>query len=174
MTALLWTALVAMVAVGCTGTDRSSWPSAPSALGASSTGGPVRTEQWTLTMKIRDVMGTDCDVASGATREVDLRIDFGEGGIVAMRYSQPARAFADAAALSGWTVAGGFEGAGVAYEGLPCSGVALEPAGAPTTLTGYFSDDNRSFAGVEIRRYMGRPDGDIVYHVEWKAQKNDN
>ena len=91
-----------------------------------------------------------------------------------MRYSQPAREFVDAAALTGWRMEGGFEGAGLAYEGLPCSGAALEPAGAPTTLTGYFSGDGRSFSGVEVRRYMGRPQGDIVYHVEWEAAKVDS
>jgi hypothetical protein len=171
MPGLSWVVLVAILGVACTGIDRSSLPTAPSALGASSAGGSVRIEHWTLTLKIRDVMGIECDVTLDGTRSVDLRVEFAEGGTVAMRYSQPTREFADAAAVTGWTIAGGFEGAGVAYEGLPCSGAAQEPTGAPTTLTGYFSDDNRTFQGVEVRRYMGRPDGDIVYHVEWKAQK---
>ena len=166
-----WAALVAVMAVGCSGTDQSSWPTAPSPAVSSSSGGPVRIERWSLTLKIRDVLGTDCDAPLDSTRRVDLQVEFADNGTVAMRYPQPQRDVADAAAVRGWTLERSFEGAGLAYEGLPCSGAALEPAGAPTTLTGYFSDDGRTFSGVEVRRYMGRPQGDIVYHLEWEAAK---
>jgi len=169
MPATPWAALVAVMAVGCSGSDQSSWPTAPSPIVSSSAGGQVRTESWSLTLKIREVLGTDCAAPLDATRRVDLRVEFADNGTVAMRYSQPQRDFADAAAVSGWTLEQSFEGAGVAYEGLPCSGAALEPSGAPTTLTGYFSDDGRTFSGVEVRRYMGRPNGEIVYHLEWEA-----
>jgi hypothetical protein len=174
MLAVPWAALVAILAVACGGLDRSSLPTAPSTVAASSTGGAVRIERWSLTLKIRDVLGTDCDVALDGTRVVDLRIEFDEGGAVAMRYSQPAREFVDAAAVTGFTLETGYEGAGLAYEGLPCSGAALELEGAPTTLTGYFSDDRRTFSGVEVRRYMGRPQGEIVYHLEWQAERVDS
>ena len=174
MPATPWAALVAVMAVACGGIDRSSWPTAPSTLDTGSTAAAVRIEHWSLTLKIRDVMGTDCDAALDGTRLVDLRIEFAEDGTVAMRYSQPSREFADAATVKGWTLEGGFEGAGLAYEGLPCSGAALELAGAPTTLTGYFSGDGTTFSGVEVRRYMGRPQGDIVYYVEWEAVKVDS
>jgi hypothetical protein len=169
-----WAALVAVMAVGCSGTDQSSWPTAPSPALSSSAGAAVRTERWILTLKIREVLGTDCDAPIEAARRVDLRVEFTDDGTVAMRYSQPQRDFADAASVSGWTLEQSFEGAGVAYEGLPCSGAAFEPSGAPTTLTGYFSDDRRTFSGVEVRRYMGRPQGEIVYHLEWEALKVDS
>jgi hypothetical protein len=161
------------MAMACTGVDRSSWSMAPSAI-SSSAGELARIEHWSLTLTIRDVLGTDCHAALDGARLVDLRVEFAESGTVAMRYSHSAREFADAAAMTGWTMERAFEGSGFAFEGLPCSGAALEPTGAPTTLTGYFSDDGRTFSGVEVRRYMGRPDGDIVYHLEWQAERVDS
>src|SRR5262245_20125388 len=126
MRSTAWAVLVAVPAIACSGMDRSSLPTSPSALEASTAGGPARIEQWSLTLKIRDVMGTECNVALEGTRSVDLRVEFGQGGTVAMRYSQPNRELPDAATVTGWTLEGGFEGAGLAYEGLPCSGTALE------------------------------------------------
>jgi hypothetical protein len=174
MPATPWAALVAVIAVGCSGAEQSSWPTAPSPIVSSSAAGPLRIERWSLTLKIREVLGTDCDAPLDATRRVDLRVEFADNGTVAMRYSQSQPDFADAAAVRGWTLEQSFEGSGLAYEGLPCSGAALEPSGAPTTLTGYFSDDGRMFSGVEVRRYMGRPQGEIVYHLEWEALKVDS
>jgi hypothetical protein len=169
-------ALVAILATGCSGTDRSSWPTAPSAAEPARTAGPnVRVEPWRLALTIRVVLGIDCrDGALEGTREVDLWVEYAEDGTVAMRYSQPARPATELAVVTGWMLDGGFEGAGTAYEGLPCSGAPFEPGGAPTTLTGYFSEDGRTFTGVEVRRYMARPEGDLVYHVEWNASKVEN
>src|SRR5262245_57900202 len=50
MPGLPWVALVAALGTACTGVDRSSWPTAPSALDASSAAGPVRVEHWVLTL----------------------------------------------------------------------------------------------------------------------------
>jgi len=156
--------LLAATAAACAASAPSGLPTAPTA------GARGRTEVWQLALTVRTVLGTDCDhPALGATRLVELQMDFADDGTVTMRYGHPGRPSVDAASLTGWTLDDGFEGAGVAYEGLPCSGAALELAGAPTTLTGYFSADGRTFEGVEVRRYLNRPMGDIVYHLEWRA-----
>ena len=165
--------VLGLTAAACSGPEMPDVPTAPSAVESVVSGsGAARTEQWRLDLTIREVFGIECGHQDiGQTREVDLQMSFSDDGTVSMRYGLPQRMSPDAAEVSGWTLDGGFEGSGVAYEGLPCSGRALELAGAPTTLTGYFNDDRSTFTGVEVRRYLNRPGGDIVYHVEWSATR---
>jgi hypothetical protein len=165
--------VLVVLSIACSGDPPSSLLTGPTPLapGAASTS-PLRTEEWRLELRIRAVLGAECEESVvGGTRSVDLEMQFAEDGTVAMRYAHPLRPGSAGAGVRGWTLEGGFEGSGLAYEGLPCSGASFEFGGAPTTLTGYFSDDGRSFSGVEVRRYLGRPAGEIVYHLEWRASR---
>lgn len=170
-------ALLAILAVGCSDMQRVSLPTGPSELNPSaasvppSSGRLLRTERWHLDLTIRDVAGVECGDAVGNLRSVDLATDLHDDGTIAMYYDDPSWPAAHAGEWTGWTLENGFEGSGMAYEGMPCSGADTEPSGAPSTLTGYFSADRTTFTANEVRRYMGRPDGEIVYYVEWRARR---
>jgi hypothetical protein len=123
-------------------------------------------------LTIRTVLGTACDAeVTGPPRVVDLGMEFWDNGAVTMHYDFWGSSTGYAAVWAAWTLSEGVEGSGLAYEGLPCSGAEFEPSGAPTTLTGYFSATGQAFSAIEVRRYMGRAEGEIVYYLEWKAER---
>lgn len=168
-------ALLISLALGCSDARRLS-PTSPTVMTLpAATGVPagrlVRSEPWQLELTLRDVAGAECDEAIGTTRLQDLWMDIFDNGTITMHYDQRAGPTGHAADWTAWTLDQSLEGSGAAYEGMPCSGADDEPSGAPSTLTGYFSADRRTFTGLEIRRYMGRADGEIVYYLEWKARR---
>jgi hypothetical protein len=170
--------LVALAVSGCSERARALMPTGPTpgpstAPGTGSTLRLLRTELWNLELSVQGVFGAgDCDAASTPTRNTLLRMEFFDNATVALSYDHPDSPSDHAADWTGWVLEGGLEGSGTAYEGLPCSGAELEPSGAPTTLTGYFGADGQTFSAIEVRRYMGRADGEIVYHLEWRAAKS--
>jgi len=168
-------ALLISLALGCSDAQRLS-PTGPTVMTqptptVASPAAVVRTEQWQLDLTVRDVAGAECDEAIGTTRRQDLWMDVHDDGTIALHYDHRPGQTGHAADWTGWTLDQAFEGSGAAYEGMPCSGADEEPSGAPSTLTGYFSADRHTFTGLEIRRYMGRADGEIVYYLEWKAER---
>ena len=168
-------ALLIGLTLGCSDGPRLS-PTSPTVMTLTAPtnvppGGLVRTEHWQLELALRDVAGAACDEAIGTTRLQDLWMDIHENGTIAMHYDHRLGTMGHAADWTGWTLDQGFEGSGAAYEGMPCSGADDEPSGAPSTLTGYFSADRGTFTALEIRRYMGRANGEIVYYLEWNARR---
>ena len=153
-------------------------PTSPTTVGGPvQTAGPLpagrvlRTEIWTLDLSIRDVAGADCPPeVLGPPRRLDLRVDIRDDGSLSLYYDTKSWTADHAAAWTGWRLEDGFEAAGVAFEGLPCSGADTEPDGAPSTLTGAFSADERTLTAVEVRRYMGRDAGEVLYYLDWDAR----
>jgi hypothetical protein len=176
MTALAAALVCALAAGACSEHGRTMIPTSatpsPGVTGPGGSVGTLRVEQWSLEVRIRTVLGAgDCDASGEPVRAVPLGIAHRADGTVAVYYDRDDWPAGHVADWTGWVVEHGFEGTGTAYEGLPCSGTELEPAGAPSTLTGYFSGDGRMFTAVEVRRYLGRDAGEIVYHLEWTAER---
>jgi hypothetical protein len=173
-------ALCACLAAACSQVP-DVMPTSPTAVGGSvQAAGPLpagrvlRTEVWTLELSVRDVAGVDCPPeVLGPPRRLDLRVDVRDDGSLSLYYDTESWTPDHAAAWTGWRLEDGFEGAGVAFEGLPCSGANTEPDGAPTTLTGVFSPDGLTFTAVEVRRYLGRHAGEVLYYLDWRAAKSE-
>lgn len=129
----------------------------------------VRTEQWLLELDVVDLTGAECpDDSLRVHRSVWLTVEVRDTGEVALSY-RPDVSAAPTAEWQGWLRDSGVEASGTVFDDLPCSGYASSADGAPSTLTGYFSPDARTFSAMEIRRYIGGEDGDIVYYVSWNA-----
>lgn len=131
----------------------------------------VRTERWALELRVQDVAGIECtDQTLHAARAVELAVEVRDTGRLTLSLHHDTSPTSHAE-WTGWMLEGGLEASGAVYDGLPCSGAADEPDGAPSTLTGSFSADGDRFTAMEIRRYMGREEGEIVYYLAWTAER---